>query len=44
MRWRMCLERFPSRWNQLIEGELLRFKELEHVLIEKAGQRFRNML
>ena len=38
------LERFPIRWNHLIEKELLRFKELEHVLIEKVGQLFRNML
>ena len=38
------LERFPIRWNHLIERESLKFKELEHVLIEKAGQLFRNML
>ena len=37
-------ERFPIRWNYLIEKELLRFKELEHVLIEKVDQLFRNML
>jgi hypothetical protein len=39
-----ALERFPIRWNHLIEKESLRFKELEHVLIEKVDQLFRNML
>jgi hypothetical protein len=38
------LERFPIRWNHLIEKESLRVKELEHVLIEKVDQLFRNML
>jgi len=38
------LERFPIRWNHLIEKESLKFKELEHVLIEKVDQLFRNML
>jgi hypothetical protein len=38
------LERFPIRWNHLIEKESLRFKELEHVLIGIVGQLFRNML
>jgi hypothetical protein len=38
------LERFPIRRHRLIEKEPLRFKELEHVLIEKVGQLFRNML
>jgi len=38
------LERFPIRWNHLIEKESLEFKELEHVLIEKVDQLFRNML
>ena len=38
------LERFPIRWNHLIEKESLKFKELEHVLIEKVGQLFRSML
>jgi len=28
----------------LVEKESLRFKELEHVLIEKVEQLFRNML
>jgi hypothetical protein len=36
--------RFPIRWNRLIENCSLRFKELEHVLIGKVGQLFRNML
>ena len=31
-----ALERFPIRWNHLIEKESLNFKELEHVLIEKV--------
>ncbi len=38
------LQRFPIRWNHLIEKELLRFKEVQHVLIEKVEQLFRNML
>jgi hypothetical protein len=38
------LERFPIRWTHLIEKESLGFKELEHVLIEKVEQLFRNML
>jgi hypothetical protein len=37
-------ERFPIRWNHLIEKESLRFKEVEHVGLEKVGQLFRNML
>ena len=37
-------ERLPYRWTHLIEKEPLRFKELEHVLIEKVEQLFRNML
>jgi hypothetical protein len=37
-------ERFPIRWNRLIENGSLRFKGLEHVLIGKVGQLFRNML
>ncbi len=39
-----ALERFPIRWNHLIEKESLKFKEMEHVLIEKVEQLFRNML
>jgi hypothetical protein len=38
------LERFPIRGNHLIEKESLRFKELEHVLIEKVDHLFRNLL
>ncbi|QBR70886.1 hypothetical protein CU048_05880 [Beijerinckiaceae bacterium] len=30
------LERFPIRWNHLIEKETLKFNEWEHVLIEKS--------
>ncbi len=40
----LALERFPIRWNHLIEKESLKFKELEHVPIEKVAQLFRNML
>ena len=40
---REVLKRFPLRWNHLIEKELLKLNELEHVLIEKVGQLFRNM-
>ena len=39
-----CPQRFPVRWNHLIEWESLRVKELEHVGIEKAGQLFRDIL
>ncbi len=39
-----ALERFPIRWNHLIEKESLKFNELEHVPIEKVAQFFRNML
>jgi hypothetical protein len=35
-----ALERFPITWNHVIDKESLKFKELEHVLIEKAGQLF----
>ena len=38
------LERFPITWNHVIEKESLNFKELEHVLIEKVEQLFRDML
>jgi hypothetical protein len=31
-----ALERFPIKWNHLIDKEKLKFKELGHVLIEKA--------
>jgi hypothetical protein len=39
-----ALERFPIKWNHLIGKESLRFKELEHVLIEKVEQLFRDVL
>ena len=39
-----AVERFPIRWNHLIEKKSLKIKELEHVLIEKVDQLFRNML
>ena len=35
---------FPITWNHVIEKESLKFKELEHVLIEKVEQLFRDML
>jgi len=38
------LERFPITWNHVIEKESLKIKELEHVLIEKVEQLFRDML
>ena len=40
----MPLERFPITWNCVIEKESLKFKELEHVLIEKVEQLLRDML
>ena len=40
----VLLERFPITWNHVIEKESLKFKEMEHVLIEKAEQLFREML
>jgi hypothetical protein len=40
----VLLERFPIIWNHAIEKETLYFKELEHVLIEKVEQLFRDML
>ena len=42
--WDHALERLPTRWTHLIDKESLRFKELEHVLIEKVEQVFRDML
>jgi hypothetical protein len=36
--------RFAIKRNHLIEKKSLRFKELEHVGIEKGGQLFRNKL
>jgi hypothetical protein len=37
------LERLPYTWNHVIEKESLKFKELEHVLIEKVEQLFWDM-
>jgi hypothetical protein len=37
------LERFPISWTHLIENKSLKIKKLEHVLIEKVDQLFRNM-
>jgi hypothetical protein len=39
-----ALERFPITWNHVIEKESLKFKELEHVLVEKVEQLFRDIL
>ncbi len=39
----LSLEQFPITWNHVIEKESLNFKELEHVLIEKVEQLFRDM-
>ena len=38
------LERDPITWTYVIEKELLKIKKLEHVLIEKVEQLFRDML
>ncbi|MGH6794321.1 MAG: hypothetical protein ACREDH_03780 [Methylocella sp.] len=38
------LERVPIKWNHLIDKDSLKIKELEHVLIEKVEQLFRDML
>jgi hypothetical protein len=37
------IERVPMKWTDLI-GTQLKIKELEHVLLEKAGHLFRGML
>jgi hypothetical protein len=34
------LERLPTEWNRSVDRKSFNFKELEHVLIEKAGQLF----
>jgi hypothetical protein len=39
----LALERFPTEWNHSVDKKSLEFKELEHVLIEKVGELFRNM-
>ena len=38
------LERFPITWNHVIDKESLKFKDLEHVKLEKVAQFFRDML
>jgi len=38
------LERVPIKWNHLIDKDSLKIKVLEHVLIEKVEQFFRDML
>ncbi|MGH6846298.1 MAG: hypothetical protein ACREC0_02330 [Methylocella sp.] len=38
------LEHFPVTRTHVIERESLKFKELEHFLIEKVEQLFRDML
>jgi hypothetical protein len=35
-----ALERVPITWNCVIDNDSLKFKELEHVLIEKFEQLF----
>ena len=40
----LFLERLPTRWTHLIVKESLRFIVLEHVLIKKVEQLFRDML
>jgi hypothetical protein len=41
---RKCVaERFPITWNHVIEKESLNINKLEHVLIEKVEQLFRDM-
>jgi hypothetical protein len=37
------LERVPIKWNHSIDKDALKIKELEHVLIEKVEQLFRDM-
>jgi hypothetical protein len=38
------LERFPIGWNHPIDKNTLKINILEHVLIGKVSQLFRNML
>jgi hypothetical protein len=40
---RIELERLPYTWNHVIEKESLKFKDLEHVGIDKVEQLFRDM-
>jgi hypothetical protein len=37
------LERVPIKWNHLIDKDSLNIKKLEHDLIEKVEQLFRDM-
>jgi hypothetical protein len=37
-------ERIPIGWNHPIDKNTLKINHLEHVLIEKVSQLFRNML
>ena len=37
-------ERLPYTWNHVIDKESLRFKDLEHVRLEKVEQLIRDML
>jgi hypothetical protein len=39
-----ALARFLIRWNHLIKKNSRQFKNLEHVLVGKAGPLFRDML
>jgi len=38
-----ALESIPIKWNHLIDKDSLKIKELEHVLIQKVEQLFRDM-
>jgi len=38
------LEHVPIKWNHLIDKDSPKIKELEHFLIEKVEQLFRDML
>jgi hypothetical protein len=44
MHLRPTLERIPIRWNHPIDKNTLEINSLEHVLIGKVSQLFRNML
>jgi hypothetical protein len=39
-----CLERFPTEWSHSVDKKSLQINKVEHVLIEKVDQLFRNML
>jgi hypothetical protein len=41
---RTALERFPIGLNHPVEKKTLKINELEHVLVGKVDQLFRNML